>query len=276
MFFRSDAYLAYTSNLKIAQNIQKFSAEIKESKILYDKTVQNYNEIKKTLQTLVSEFNEEQYQILSQKIEGIGAQISAIATELKENAKRIRQLSGELAEIASFENEILDLQTQFNKKEQIKGFVKNIRDWYRSAGPKIAKALLGSINYRATEIFRDLTDMIEVEIEWQEDFTAVLKDHGETPSEREFRQLSGGEQMAVALSIRLALLQSLSKLDFAFFDEPTVNLDEQKRTKLAETIKRIKGFRQFFVISHDNTFEDDAHHVVHFTKENNQTKISYN
>ena len=80
--------------------------------------------------------------------------------------------------------------------------------------------------------------------------------------ERPFMNLSGGEQMSAALSIRLALLKELSEIRIAFFDEPTTNLDEDRRRNLAQQIGRIKDFDQLFIISHDDAFEGFTDRVI--------------
>ena len=76
--------------------------------------------------------------------------------------------------------------------------------------------------------------------------------------------------MMVALSIRLAILQILTQVDFAFFDEPTTNLDIEKRKNLAECIQNIRGFEQIFVISHDDTFQHGSDYVIRFEKDENE------
>jgi exonuclease SbcC len=91
--------------------------------------------------------------------------------------------------------------------------------------------------------------------------------------ERGFQQLSGGEQMAAALAVRLALLKEVSAVDLAFFDEPTANLDARRRDNLAEQILDVKGFSQLFVISHDDTFEQDTDHVVRVVKEDGGSRV---
>lgn len=50
----------------------------------------------------------------------------------------------------------------------------------------------------------------------------------------------------------------LHKVDIAFFDEPTADLDDHRRDNLAEQILNVKGFSQLFVISHDDSFEQDT------------------
>ena len=98
-----------------------------------------------------------------------------------------------------------------------------------------------------------------------------------TPTnEKDFLQLSGGEQMSAALAVRLAILKILTNADFAFFDEPRTNLDKEKRTNLAKAIQNIKGFKQLFVISHDDTFEENAENIIKFTKDENEvTHVQY-
>jgi DNA repair exonuclease SbcCD ATPase subunit len=77
--------------------------------------------------------------------------------------------------------------------------------------------------------------------------------------------------MAAALAVRLGLLRQVSTINLAFFDEPTANLDERRRDNLAEQILEIKGFSQLFVISHDDTFEQDTDHVIHVVKEDGKS-----
>jgi exonuclease SbcC len=74
--------------------------------------------------------------------------------------------------------------------------------------------------------------------------------------------MSGGEQMAAAMSVRLALLKQLSDIRIAFFDEPTTNMDAERRENLAVQLSNIKHFDQLFVISHDDTFEGYVDNVV--------------
>jgi len=68
--------------------------------------------------------------------------------------------------------------------------------------------------------------------------------------------------MAAALSVRMALLKELSDMRIAFFDEPTTNMDEDRRRNLAEQIGRIKDFDQLFVISHDDSFEGFTDQII--------------
>lgn len=73
--------------------------------------------------------------------------------------------------------------------------------------------------------------------------------------------------MCAALAVRLALLKVLAAIDVAFFDEPTTNMDQPRRLQLAEALANLKTFRQLFVISHDDTFENVTENVIRITPE---------
>ena len=79
--------------------------------------------------------------------------------------------------------------------------------------------------------------------------------------------------MSAALAVRLALLKKLSTLNVAFFDEPTQNMDELRRSNLAEQIRRVRGFDQLIVISHDDTFEQGLDGLVRLKKEHGETRM---
>jgi len=64
------------------------------------------------------------------------------------------------------------------------------------------------------------------------------------------------------LAVRMALLKELSEVNVAFFDEPTANMDEERRRNLAQQIGRIKDFHQLFVISHDDSFEGYTDQII--------------
>ncbi len=111
-------------------------------------------------------------------------------------------------------------------------------------------------------MFREISGNAERTLKWSDDYGILLEEDG---YERPFVSFSGGEQMAAALSVRLALLKQLSDIRIAFFDEPTTNMDLERRERLAEQISLItekQTFDQLFVISHDDTFEGYADNVV--------------
>ena len=133
------------------------------------------------------------------------------------------------------------------------------RKVYKAAGPKITERYVHNISREADRLFRELLGRANVALTWSADYEITVQEGAHT---RRFINLSGGEQMCAALAVRLALLKILADIDVAFFDEPTTNMDQPRRASLAEAIARIKSFKQLFVISHDDTFEQVTETVI--------------
>jgi exonuclease SbcC len=65
----------------------------------------------------------------------------------------------------------------------------------------------------------------------------------------------------------------MSEVDFAFFDEPTQNMDGDRRTNLADQIRAVRGFEQLIVISHDDTFEHHTDNLIRLRKVHEETEL---
>ena len=146
-----------------------------------------------------------------------------------------------------------------SRLERLQESVEFVRETLKKAGPLVTESYLFNISIDANNLFREITGEAGRTLRWTRDYEVILEEAGH---ERSFANLSGGEQMVAALSIRLALLKQLSDIRLAIFDEPTTNMDAERRTRLAEAIGQVRHFDQLFVISHDDTFEEDADHVV--------------
>lgn len=77
--------------------------------------------------------------------------------------------------------------------------------------------------------------------------------------------LSGGEKVAVSLAIRLGIsfLMGSSKIDFIILDEPTANLDEDRRKTFVKIItdvfnKGISPLNQLVIITHDEEIFENS------------------
>jgi len=88
--------------------------------------------------------------------------------------------------------------------------------------------------------------------------------------------LSGGERVAVAIALRLALANLYSsKVGFVVMDEPTVHLDEQRKKELMNVILRGKEIlSQIIVVTHDDELKVAGDLVIEVKKVNNASSIS--
>ncbi|MBK8813135.1 MAG: AAA family ATPase [Acidobacteria bacterium] len=175
---------------------------------------------------------------------------------------RATQLETEIEKLRLVRRE---MQTEFLERERLEKIYEAsefIRATLKKSAPLVARNYVYHVSLEAAQMFREITGNAERNLKWTEDYAIVLEENG---YDRPFAVLSGGEQMAAALAVRLALLKQLSDIRLAFFDEPTTNMDAIRRERLAEQISLIsqrKTFDQLFVISHDDTFESFADNVV--------------
>ena len=130
-----------------------------------------------------------------------------------------------------------------------------------------------SISQMST-IFYQKISKENVSIELDETYRVLVIDNEKKSNKKEMSQLSGGEQMSLAISIRISMLKYFAGIDMYFLDEPTVNLDVDRRFEIADVIKDYsKELRQLFVISHDDTFESITTNILKIEKVNNESEL---
>ena len=98
--------------------------------------------------------------------------------------------------------------------------------------------------------------------------------------------ISGGEQVSIALSLRLGMAHLLgsSNLNFMILDEPTMHLDEERRKSLVKVLSQLSDITksisntamQFIIITHDaEIFEDSSvEQIFKFESSNNGTLVT--
>ena len=225
------------------------------AKMKYEKILQ----IEKT----TSGFNQEQF--LAKK------------NELANNRQRLREIDQEFGAVS---NRIENAQKQLEKNKSSLDELHKVRKYvieleniqknvYSIDGP-VAKSLrswaLEIISEKASEYLEKLNTKIQ-----RISLSQKTRDVNITCYARsimlELESLSGGEQVSIALSLRLGMAHLLgsSNLNFMILDEPTTHLDSERRKALVEVLSQLANIRgenasmQFIIISHDaEIFEDSS------------------
>ena len=225
------------------------------AKMKYEKILQ----IEKT----TSGFNQEEF-LLKKK-------------DLIQNRDRLRQIDQEFGAIS---NRIENAEQQLERNRIILDELHNVRKYvieleniqknvYSIDGP-VAKSLrswaLDIISEKASEYLEKLNTKIQ-----RISLSQKTRDVNITCYSRatmlELESLSGGEQVSIALSLRLGMAHLLgsSNLNFMILDEPTTHLDSERRKSLVGVLSQLANIRgdkssmQFIIISHDaEIFEDSS------------------
>jgi exonuclease SbcC len=204
------------------------------------------------------------------RAEELGEERGSLTAGLRHTQEELQERAGEIARVEALLIDLAAARTELGRLDELERMLQQFRDTIKEAGPHILKAVLHRISVEANRIFGEILGDRSAQLSWEDDYEIKLRRDGR---ERTFAQLSGGEQMSAALAVRLALLRALTRLDIAFFDEPTQNMDDERRGNLAEQIRRVRGFDQLIVISHDDTFEQGLDSVIHLDKRGGETVL---
>ena len=204
-------------------------------------------------------------------------QFLAKKSELANNRQRLREIDREYGAVS---NKIENAERQLGKNRDSLDTLYKVRKYvtkleniqknvYSIDGP-VAKSLrswaLEIISEKASEYLEKLNTKIQ-----RISLSQKTRDVNITCYARstmlELESLSGGEQVSVALSLRLGMAHLLgsSNLNFMILDEPTTHLDSERRKSLVEVLSQLANIKgedasmQFIIISHDaEIFEDSS------------------
>ena len=260
----------HPSYLMVLQNQQGTEQLVHNQDALsqVEAAIANLNEQQTTLkteyETAVSAYDPQEAQEVAMTYQQVHSQMDQFRGRLPQQKLQLKALSERLEQFKEVDAKRDRAATELTQKKESQDFIAFARNIYKQAGPRITERYVQAISAEADRLFRELMNRQNVALSWTRDYEIVVQ---EGPHPRRFVNLSGGEQMCAALAVRLALLRVLADIDIAFFDEPTTNMDRSRRESLAEAIANLRTFRQLFVISHDDTFEQFTEHVVSVQRE---------
>lgn len=201
---------------------------------------------------LESAYDPEEHRRRQNEFDLCREQVAQFQTQLAHLREQFALLEAQLAHLDEVREQMHAVAAAREKLLRLREKTEMIREFLIKAAPYITESYLFSISHEANQLYREITGRYDVTLRWTREYEITIEEDG---YDRPFLSLSGGEQMAAALAVRLALLKELSEIDLAFFDEPTTNMDEERRRNLAQQLRRIRNFQQLFVISHDDSFE---------------------
>ncbi|HVU71133.1 MAG TPA: SMC family ATPase, partial [Ktedonobacteraceae bacterium] len=259
----------YLKNIDTANSLPTREQTHAEARSAAEQSARALAQAQAAYEQAAAAFNAQEFQEVESEIKQLGQEIAGLAERMEYLQKDINDLE---QKIAGAELLLLDLEAAQKERQtldELGGMMEQFRRLIKDAAPHVLRAMLNDISAEANRIFGEIMGDRSAQLSWSDDYEVTLIRQG---IKRSFAQLSGGEQMSAALAVRLALLKKLSSLNLAFFDEPTQNMDEQRRSNLAEQIRRVRGFDQLIVISHDDTFEQGLDSLIRLRKLDGQTR----
>ncbi len=257
------AYQAVLVHQRVAETQTTRAADVARLQTLQATATQILYQHTEALARVQAQFDQTRYTTLVTTEQTLRNQQGGLQAEMTMLQKEQSRAQTEWAELQTQAAKLTAVRAEAAHLTEQSATLETLRALLRQAGPYITKALIKQIGDGAAQIFSEIMQDHTRHLRWGEDYGIILEVDGR---ERQFAQLSGGEQMSAALALRLALLREMSNIDIAFFDEPTTNLDETRRDSLARQILDVRGFRQLFVISHDDTFEQVTQNLIRIAR----------
>ncbi len=255
----AEAYRSFVASEALAGQAAAFEEAFDKAAADRDRKAEMAQAAIEELEKLSSEYDREKH--LAQRARFIDFQkkLAESRALLEADRNRRGELTAEFERLTAIR---ASLQSEFRERERLKTIAETtefIRITLKDAAPLVARNYVHHVTLDANRLFREIGGDPERTLKWGEDYAISVEERG---YDRPFQSLSGGEQMAAAMAVRLALLKQLSDIRIAFFDEPTTNMDAERRENLAQQIGQITNFDQLFVISHDDTFEGYMDHEI--------------
>ena len=253
--------------------LMEMSSIDSHAKVLYDKI--------SLLEKETSGFNPKEFSNLKnsyeekrRKLSEIDQQFGAIIEKIKNSQDQVSKKNGTLSELKLVKQYVSELdeihQNIFNRDGSV---ATSLRSWALKTISEKASEYLMMMNTKIQRIFlSEKTRDISISCYSR---NSVL----------DIDSLSGGEQVVVALSLRLGMAHLLgaSNLNFMILDEPTAHLDEERRKSLVNVLAQLSDIShrnsrmplQFIIITHDSEiFEDSAVEKIYkFESSEQGTKV---
>ena len=217
------------------------------------------------LQGLAAGYQAEQHEVVKKDRELLLSAVATLKAEIAGLAEGVTRLEGEISALAVLAEEIAGKLASIERLKEQGTLVKFLRNQvFKNVSSQLSERFREEISSRADRIYRCISESDE-ELFWGDGYQIVLKDMAEGEiRERSDDQLSGGQMMSAVVALRLALLQTIGAR-IAFFDEPTSNLDVERRENLAKAFRAIDvgqdevtehWYDQLFLVSHDVSFTE--------------------
>ena len=215
-----------------------------------------------SLETSTKGFDQQKFLENIQSRESSRHRLSQINENYGEISGKNKQVKMELDKLGSTLKELKHVKGYVTELELIQ---KNV---YEREGP-VSKSLrswaLEIISQKASEYLEKLNTKIQ-RISLSEKTRDVNISCYSRNTVLEIESLSGGEQVSVALALRLGMshLLGASNLNFMILDEPTAHLDSERRKSLVNVLSQLINLKednssmQFIIITHDAEIFDDS------------------
>ncbi|MBP2172514.1 AAA family ATPase [Methanococcus voltae] len=270
-FENSDLEQLLNNNNEIDVKIAKFEELINKLLNLTNESIRKIetknNEIISKINAL--NYSKEEHELFRGKNEALKQQIYDINLEIQKIHSEIVNLENENKHFKQKLEDNNQKKDELNKLKYFKNYLTKVRKVFSRDGVQkhIREMYIPLIQKHANAIFSEF-GMPYSHIQITPDCDLIV-------DEIPVSNMSGGEQVAVALALRLGIANAIcDNMECIILDEPTAYLDEDRRRNLLTIFSSIKKINQIVIITHHHEMEEIANEVIRLTKKGDDSKIT--
>lgn len=220
-----------------------------------------FNSISK-LEEETKGFDETEFKNLKSSMNNMQTNLSQIDQKLGAVSENINKNE---SQIKIIENVISELRVVRNYSEELNFIQTSVFNRDGPVATSLRSWALNTISIRASEYLTLLNTKIQ-RILLKEKTRDVIITCFSKKEVLDLESLSGGEQVSIALALRLGMASLLgaSNLNLMILDEPTTHLDAERRKALVEVLSQLSNLSnaqnpmQFIIITHESEIFEDS------------------
>lgn len=220
-----------------------------------------FNSISK-LEQETKGFDETEFKNLKSSMNAMQTNLSQIDQKLGAVSENI---SKNQSQITIIENAVSELKVVRNYFENLNSIQTNVFNRDGQVATSLRSWALNAISIKASEYLILLNTKIQ-RILLQEKTRDIIITCFSKKEVLDLDSLSGGEQVSIALALRLGMASLLgaSNLNLMILDEPTTHLDAERRKALVEVLSQLSNLTnsqypmQFIIITHESEIFEDS------------------
>ncbi len=218
-------------------------------------------------------YSKEEHSSLEEEYKGLNLIKSKLERELGSLEGELRALEKDIASREDEVRKLKELRDKARSLEEFIGVLEQVRHlFHREKGIQrfIRERARPFIEEKASEIFSSFGfqyDSLEIDEDYTPHLIRGALKYG-------MDKMSGGELIAAALSLRLALANFLvtSEVESFFLDEPTIHLDESRVDSLVDSLTHME-VPQLIVVTHSDKFMNVADQTILVRKERGISRV---
>lgn len=246
---------------------------LNEDKLLYaeltkrkEDTILQLEDLKRTEKELLRDFSDRDL-VKAQK------RLEETRVDYESTSKRVTELTALMTEAkVRFQNSRTSYKRAYDQWEKKRALqeahaTKQLTtDMLESFRQEVVSSIAPELSDHATELIAEMTNGDFTEIKLDDDFKASIIDA--SGEERPVAWLSGGEESAVALALRLsvAFLISGGNPELLWLDEPLTAQDKDRRAAILSKIRNLP-INQIIMINHAQEAQDIVDYEITLTKD---------